>query len=115
MKYTDSPNGSLSKKHSTKRNSVSGNNIPTEDRNRSQDAIQIQLTFTLRIGAARSVPLANIVPTRIADPAAFAGTLKRIVPANAPVDADGLVELVGLADDLPWLASSNIGDTPESF
>ena len=39
--------------------------------------------------------LANIVPTRIADPAAFAGTLKRIVPANAPLDADGLVELVG--------------------
>ena len=59
----------------------------------------MQFKFNLRLLFALvllvAFLLANIVPTRIADPAAFAGTLKRIVPANAPVDADGLVELVG--------------------
>ena len=60
---------------------------------------RIEFKFNLRLLFALvllvAFLLANTVPKRIADPAVFAGTLKRIVPANAPADADDLVELVG--------------------
>ena len=47
---------------------------------RMQFKFNLRLLFTLVLLVA--FLLANTVPTRIADPAAFAGTLKRIVPAT---------------------------------